>query len=168
MTPEGRRGKPRPGSPAALLAVAVLLVAWCGGMVARAATTELIVSDPQTGLAIDGFDPVSYFIDGAPEPGRSQYELRFHDVIWRFRNPGNMAVFLQYPGSYEPRFGGYDPIAVGRGAPTPGNPLLWMISGQKLYLFYDPESKSQFRADTKRAISQAEANWSVVVHKLSH
>ena len=35
-----------------------------------AATTERIVTDRHTGLAISGFDPVAYFTDAVPRKGR--------------------------------------------------------------------------------------------------
>ena len=40
-----------------------------------AATTEWVVVNRYTGLAIDGFDPVAYFVDGAPKEGRPDLEL---------------------------------------------------------------------------------------------
>jgi len=36
-----------------------------------AATTELVVVNRYTGLAIDGFDPVAYFVDALPREGRA-------------------------------------------------------------------------------------------------
>ncbi len=150
-----------------MLGAGLSIAAWLGGPAAFAATTEMIVTNPQTGLAIDGFDPVSYFIDGTPSLGRPDYELRVHDVVWRFRNPGNMAVFSEYPGTYEPQFGGYDPVAVGRGAPAPGNPLLWLIVERKLYLFFGTDTRDEFRSDPKRVIGQAETKWPSVRKLLS-
>jgi len=141
----------------------LLSLAWAGGIAALAATTERVVTNPQTGLAIDGFDPVAYFIDEAAETGRPEFELRYRGAVWRFRNPGNRAAFADNPGDYEPRFGGYDPVAIGRGAPTPGNPEIWLISGQKLYLFYDIQTREAFASDPRRAAMQAEARWPDVV-----
>ena len=143
---------------AAWLGLAMLSVAWAGGMV-LAATTERVVTNPRTGLAIEGFDPVAYFIDEAAAPGRPDLELRYRGVIWRFRNPGNRAAFADKPGDYEPRFGGYDPNAIGRGAPTPGNPQIWLIWERKLYLFFDPRSRQEFAADPQRIVMQADARW---------
>jgi hypothetical protein len=136
-------------------------------MAARAATTERIVASPRTGLAIDGFDPVAYFIEEAARVGRQDFELRYRGAIWRFRNPGNRAAFVDNPGDYAPRFGGYDPVAIGRGAPTPGNPEIWLILGQKLYLFFSPQSRDQFSADPRRLLMLAEARWPDVVKVLS-
>ena len=69
-----------------------------------------------TGLAISGFDPVAYFTDGKPVFGRPDLELSLGGAVWRFRNVGNRAAFADHPEIYRPRFGGYDPVAVARGA----------------------------------------------------
>jgi hypothetical protein len=163
MTSARRCGKSFTGAPAALLGLGLLSVAWAGGIAVLAATTERVVTDPQTGLAIVGFDPVAYFIDKAAKVGLPEFELRYRGAIWRFHNPGNRAAFADDPGDYEPRFGGYDPLAIGRGVPTPGNPEIWLISGQKLYLFYDPHTRDEFAADPRRIAMQAEARWPDVV-----
>jgi YHS domain-containing protein len=160
------------GAPATLFGIVFLAMALgaAAGTVGRpafAATTERIVTNPRTGLAIDGFDPVSYFVDDAARVGRAEFEFRYRGAVWRFRNPGNQAAFAAHPAAYEPRFGGYDPIAIGRGAPTPGNPEIWLIAGQKLYLFYSMETKDEFGSDPARAAAQAAARWPDVVRVLA-
>jgi YHS domain-containing protein len=152
---------------AALLMAAALAAAWMGGIQAVAATTERIVTNPRTGLVIDGFDPVSYFIDEAATIGRAEFEFRYRGAVWRFRNPGNQAAFMDHPADYEPRFGGYDTIAIGRGVPTPGNPQIWLVAGQKLYLFYSVGTRDEFRSDPGRLSMQAEAKWPDVAKVLS-
>ena len=124
-----------------------------------AATTEWVVVNRYTGLAIDGFDPVSYFVDAAPKQGRPDLELRSGGATWRFHNAGNRAAFAQAPVIYTPRFGGHDPTAVARQAATPGNPQLWLIADERLYLFYSPEARSAFVKDPASAIEAAERNW---------
>ena len=54
----------------------------------RAATTERIVVDRHTGLAIYGVDPVAYFTDRKPIVGKPEFEHRHAGVIWRFDNEG--------------------------------------------------------------------------------
>ncbi len=127
-----------------------------------AATTERIVVDRHTGLAIDGFDPLAYFIDGEAKTGRPAYEYRFAGVVWRFRNEGNRAAFSENPDVYMPSFGGYDPVAVARGVATPGSPLFWIVAGQRLYLFYSADSRELFAAHTDRLIISAEGKWPAV------
>jgi YHS domain-containing protein len=172
MTSPRRQRKSRLARPSRRLALAGL--AALASLVAilpvarpvRGATTERIVTDPHTGLAIDGIDPVAYFTDGAPLPGRGDYEYRYAGVVWRFRNPGNRAAFIDNPAVYMPRYGGYDPVAIGRGITVPGNPLLWVIAGERLYLFFSDEARARFLADPHDAIAAADGKWPTLVSVL--
>jgi hypothetical protein len=121
-----------------------------------------VVSDRYTGLAIKGYDPVAYFVDGRAEEGRADLEYPFAGVIWRFRNQGNRAAFRDSPATYMPQFGGYDPMAVARGVATPGNPLVWSVAEDRLYLFFSYEARAQFLADAERMTTAAEVNWPAV------
>lgn len=141
------------------------------GLAARqpepAAASERIVTDWHTGLALYGFDPVAYFTDAAASAGRPDFEYAYEGVVWRFRNPGNRAAFIDRPDVYMPVFGGYDPIALGRGAPTPGNPQLWLIVGQRLFLFHDIGARAAFATDPAQSIAEAQAQWSAVMKGLA-
>ena len=133
----------------------------------RAATTEMVVVNRYTGLAIDGFDPVAYFIDAAPKPGRVELELRFAGATWRFHNEGNRAAFAADPVVYAPRFGGHDPMALARGAATAGHSELWLIADKRLYLFYSAGAREAFARDPDSAIEAAERHWPEVQRTLS-
>lgn len=132
-----------------------------------AATTEQIVVDRNSGLAIHGFDPVAYFTNRAPTLGRGEFEHRHAGAVWRFRNAGNLAAFAADPDVYMPRYGGYDPLAIGRGAPAAGDPRIWVIEDDRLYLFQSPESKAIFAVDSERAVRAAEEHWPEVLRTLS-
>jgi hypothetical protein len=132
-----------------------------------AATTERIVTDPLSGLAISGFDPVAYFTDGAPRPGSPDIEYWADGVVWRFRNEGNRAAFAADPQVYRPRFGGYDPVAIARGAGTAGHPQIWAISGQRLYLFYDQKARDVFLRDPGLVLQGADEKWNEVLRTLA-
>jgi len=132
----------------------------------RATTTELIVADRNTGLAISGFDPVAYFVDRAAMPGSSDFECSFGGAVWRFRNEGNRAAFLAHPEVYLPRYGGYDPVGVARGVAVAGHPQFWLIANERLYLFYSPEVQAQFALDPERISATADRKWLSVRHEL--
>ena len=51
------------------------------------------------------------------------------------------------PDVYMPQFGGYDPVGVARGVAVAGNPDIWLISGGRLFLFYDRDRLETFAAD---------------------
>ena len=122
--------------------------------------------DRNTGLAINGFDPVGYFTDARPMLGLPEMELAFAGAVWRFRNEGNRAAFADRPAVYMPRFGGDDPVALARCVASPGQPQLWRIVGQRLYLFHNTESRDGFSADQDQMIDAAEAKWPNVERRL--
>jgi hypothetical protein len=132
-----------------------------------AATTELIVVDWHTGLAIGGYDPVAFFTDGKPMAGSADYELRYGGAVWRFCNVGNRDAFAARPDVYMPRFGGYDPTGVAHGVAVSGNPNVWLINGQRLFLFYDRARLEKFAADTDSLLAEAERKWPAVERTLS-
>jgi hypothetical protein len=164
MTAAQRRRKPHSFCPGTWL---VTRLVWAGVISAglglggsiAAATTERIVVDRNSGLAISGFDPVAYFTDAQALPGKAEYEQAFAGTVWRFRNAGNRAAFLADPNIYMPRFGGYDPVDVARGVAVAGNPLLWIISGERLYLFYAAATRDELAGDNTRVITTADRNW---------
>lgn len=144
----------------------VLTVGIIAPLPSVAATADPTVVNSHTGLAISGFDPVAYFTDGKPKFGRPEMELSLGGAVWRFRNEGNRAAFSDHPEVYRPRFGGYDPVAVARGASVPGHPLFWVVIGGRLYLFYDVNARAAFVAEPGRIIETAERKWPVVARTI--
>lgn len=142
---------------------ALALVVVLPGVPVRAAISERVVADPQSGLAVYGIDPVSYFTDSAPLFGRPDQESRYGGVIWRFRNEGNKAAFIAHPEIYMPRYGGYDPLGLGRGIAVAGNPMLWAMVGERLYFFYNEASRERFIANPGEAILHADNKWPTIV-----
>jgi hypothetical protein len=155
---------------AALAVIFVLLAGICliwADFAARATTTERVVVNRFSGLAIEGFDPVAYFVDHQPVLGLPEYEAAEAGAVWRFRNEGNRASFVAHPEVYGPQFGGYDPIDVARGVAFAGNPRFWVISGERLYLFGLETSRDAFAADPERYLRQAVARWPELEQGLS-
>jgi len=134
---------------------------------AQAATTERVIVNRFSGLAIEGFDPVAYFTDARPEIGIAAFEASEAGVVWRFRNEGNRASFVAHPEIYGPQFGGYDPADVARGVTVAGNPRFWLISGQRLYLFNREETRKAFAANTQRLLREAAQHWPALEETLA-
>jgi YHS domain-containing protein len=154
--------------PAWLTAGAGLVFALAAApLAARATVTDQIVVDSHTGLAIDGYDPVAFFTDGQPVRGSADFELNYGGVIWRFCNSGNRDEFGARPDVYMPQFGGYDPLGVARGVAVAGNPNVWFISGERLFLFYNQERLETFAAAPHRVIGAAERKWPDVMSTLT-
>ena len=141
------------------LALICALGSGVAGMAAHAATSERVVTNRFTGLAIDGFDPVAYFVDGAPVPGLREFEAWQGGVVWRFHNEGNRASFLAHPDIYGPQFGGYDPVDAARGVTVAGNPNFWVVMGERLYLFAAEANRDAFAADPQGFLAKATTRW---------
>jgi hypothetical protein len=147
----------------ALIALWTLL----GGAAAWAATTERVVVNRFTGLAIEGYDPVAYFVDARPEVGLEDFEASQAGAVWRFHNEGNRASFVAHPDIYGPQYGGYDPVDLARGVIVAGNPRFWLITGQRLYLFSREDSRDTFAIDPARVLDESNARWPQLVQDLA-
>ena len=134
---------------------------------AEAATTERVVVNRYTGLAIEGFDPVAYFVDARAVIGLPEFEASQAGAVWRFRNEGNRASFVAHPDIYGPQFGGYDPVDLARGVTYAGNPRFWLVSGDRLYLFGREENRAAFAADPERVLREANTRWPALERELA-
>ncbi|MGY3450353.1 YHS domain-containing (seleno)protein [Bradyrhizobium sp. USDA 4353] len=154
---QGHQSGSKPRFRRVIAAVALISLLLPSGV--PAATTQRIIANRYSGLAIDGFDPVSYFVDGQALMGEADFEAAQGGVVWRFRNEGNRASFLAHPEVYGPQFGGYDPTDVARGVTVAGNPRFFAVVEDRLFLFNREESRDAFKADPGRYLAKAEARW---------
>jgi len=119
--------------------------------------TEVFVADGLSGVALDGFDPVSYFLGNGPKPGLPEHELVWSGVAWRFASAANRDAFRRDPEVYAPQFGGYDASGVARGLAVRANPWLAVVRADGLYLFRSDHDRARFVADpgiAKRAVER--------------
>jgi YHS domain-containing protein len=140
-----------------ILTIAAWLVFLAGAHAQSVVTT--IVSDPLTGVAIDGFDPVSYFIDPEPRPGRPDFVYEWGGVPWYFVSAANRDVFKRNPAFYAPQFGGHCVTSLSRGFLSDGKPRLYVVEALKLYMFYSTANRDAFLMSKSAAVAQATANW---------
>ncbi|MBL7839004.1 MAG: YHS domain-containing protein [Cyclobacteriaceae bacterium] len=119
------------------------------------------------GLAIEGYDPVSYF-DGKPVEGKNNLTYSYKGVIYRFSNQGNLAKFKSAPEKYEPAYGGWCAYAMGEnGEKVKVDPETYKIVDGKLYLFYNFWANNTLEKWNKNETKLKEAgdrNWSKIVH----
>ena len=102
----------------------------------------------KSGLAISGYDPVSYFPEGGSKPRKGKAELSLTDrgVTWRFASKDNLERFKKEPAKYEPDYGGWCAFAMADGQKVEVDPKSYVIQGGRLMLFY----KSFFN-DTRKS-----------------
>ena len=151
---------------AGIFAVFAVLFGALGPMAARAASTERVVTNHHTGLAIDGYDPVGYFIQSRLVAGKAGIETYQGGAIWRFSDERDRDIFLSAPDIYGPPFGGYDPIDLAHGRIVAGQPTLWLVYRQRLYLFSRIENREAFTADSS-SLAKATDKWPVLSQSLA-
>ena len=89
-------------------------------------------------LAIEGYDPVSYFPEGGGEPkkGKAKFEHEHRGVVYRFASAEHLALFKASPTKFEPAYGGWCAYAMAKETYTAPNPKRFVIQHGKLMLFY--------------------------------
>ena len=123
------------------------------------APVENIVTDPLTGVAIDGYDAVSYFISPQPQEGKPDFEYSWGGVSWYFVSAANRDIFALNPTIYAPQFGGHCTTSLSRGYLSDGKPRLFVIEALKLYFFYSTANRDAFLLSKGGTISRAVENW---------
>ncbi len=143
----------------------LLLSALTAGALAQSLVTT-IVTDPLTGVAIDGYDPVSYFTESEPLPGSPEFEYHWGGVPWYFASAANRDVFKLNPEVYAPQHGGHCEMSLARGYLSDGKPRIYVIEGMKLYLFYSAANREAFLISPGEALDKAAEAWPELVKTL--
>ena len=142
-------------------ALAIVLPAATLACPALAAKPE-IYTPPLTKLALEGYDPVSYFA-GQPAKGDARFQATHKGVQYRFASAQNLARFQASPDAFLPQYGGYCAWAVAGNYTAKGDPLAWKIVNGKLYLNYDLNVQKRWAADIPGNIAKGDHNWPQVL-----
>ncbi len=127
---------------------------------------ESMQRDSHSGLALHGYDPVAYQLEGRAVAGQREYEMVHRGAVWRFVSAANREAFRDAPAVYEPAFAGFDASAVADGRAVDTDPRQFAIVGSRLFLFRTPENRRRFVEDESR-LQMAESHWSDVVNSIA-
>lgn len=113
-------------------------------------------------VALQGFDPVSYF-KGKPSKGKTEIATTFEGVVYYFSTQSNKDIFTKNPSQYEPQYGGWCAFAMGSsGEKVEINPETFKIIDGKLYVFYNAYFNNTLKSwnkDDMNLKKKAETNW---------
>ncbi len=120
------------------------------------------------GLALSGYDAVSYF-SGKPKKGSSSFSYTFEGVTYRFASADNLNKFKQNPAAYEPQYGGWCAYAMGNsGEKVEVDPETFKIVDNKLYVFYNHLFNNTLKTWNKNEAvlkAKADVNWQKIAGK---
>ncbi|MBO6620920.1 MAG: YHS domain-containing protein [Balneola sp.] len=114
------------------------------------------------GIAIKGYDPVSYFVSEEPQEGREDLTHEYEGATYQFASQENLNTFKAAPEKYVPAYGGWCAYAVGNGYTADANPKTFKILDGKLLLFYNKfftNTLDKWNKDEKNLSKNAEQNW---------
>ena len=111
------------------------------------------------GLAIKGYDPVSYFTTGKPNPGLAQYSTTYKGATYRFVSAANRDQFIAAPVRFVPQYGGYCAYAISLNKIADIDPDEWAIVNNKLYLNNGFLAQTLWSFDKSGNIVKGDQNW---------
>ena len=113
----------------------------------------------ENGIAVAGYDPVSYFQPDGPLPGFASYEVEHDGALYRFANEENAAKFRAEPERYMPQYGGFCAYGMTFGSRSPVDPLAYRIHNDKLYIMINQGTTAMWQSRKNVAIPKADAAW---------
>jgi YHS domain-containing protein len=111
------------------------------------------------GTAINGYDPVAYFLQNKAVEGTDSYATDWSGSKWKFISQANLDSFKIAPEKYAPQYGGYCAYGCSENHKAPTDPNAFTIVGNKLYLNYSLKVKEFWLKDTVGKIKAADGYW---------
>jgi YHS domain-containing protein len=124
----------------------------------------------EEGVAIKGFDVVSYYKGDKPKQGDASYSFDYDGVSFYFASAENRRAFARNPEKYLPEYGGYCAFAMAtKGQKIDADPQTYVVEDGKLFLFFNGEMNGK-QMNTKKPWMdkkgklqvEADKNWSAL------
>jgi YHS domain-containing protein len=129
---------------------------------AALADSPIAAVNTEHGLAVKGYDPVSYFTTGKPTPGLAQFSTIYKGATYRFSSAENRDRFIATPEKFVPQYGGYCAYAVSLNKIADIEPDEWAIVNDKLYLNNGFLAQSLWSLDKSGNIVRGDRNWPLI------
>ena len=107
------------------------------------------------GLAIDGYDTVSYWTENKAIEGKKEFTYEWGGAKWRFSTQENLDLFKATPVKYLPEYGGHCAYAMSDDRLVGVDPEVFEILDGKLYLNYSESVQGHWAAEKDKFIKEA-------------
>ena len=126
-------------------------------------TSAVNVDD--NGLALRGYDPVSYFQGDKPRQGSARFTASYNGMTFRFASEQNRNTFRSDPAKYAPQFGGFCETGVMLSKKLDADPNVYRIHDGKLYVYINAQARGVFLEDPVENGRKAVRNWPLIKDK---
>lgn len=123
------------------------------------ATDGYLVNLNDSGVIIEGYDPVAYFTDNKPIKGSGQFNFKYHGATYWFATAEHVDLFKKDPEKYLPQYGAFCGYAVSIGKLRPVDPTIYQIENGRLILQHTKEAYDLFNKDLKTSVVKADKKW---------
>jgi hypothetical protein len=129
--------------------------------------TNAFADGPPAGrrIALSGYDPIAYFIDGKPAKGSPEFWYAFDDVVYLFRSAQHRETFAADPERYAPQYDGYCAGGISKGYKVEPDPEAWIVANGKLFVFQFQDRVPMFRKTIEEVSTTANKNWPALRNK---
>lgn len=138
---------------------------WPGLVDRNGSPPRALVNADAAGLALEGYDPTSYFTDHKPLKGDPKLARTYQGVTYYFVDTDHKNAFEKDPAKYIPEFGGFCGYAASINKVSPVSPEIWQIVDGRLVLQHTPEAYRLFNEDVPKNYAKAEKNWPGLSHR---
>ncbi|MBE9065863.1 YHS domain-containing protein [Leptolyngbya cf. ectocarpi LEGE 11479] len=127
--------------------------------------TQVHLNLDEAGIALRGYDPVSYFTEAEPVKGQEAHSFTWNDATWHFATAENRDLFSNEPEKYAPANGGYCTFGIVLKKKFDGDPQVWSVIKSRLYVFLNEDVQQKFLQDSAGNLQKVSANWPVIQFK---
>jgi YHS domain-containing protein len=138
---------------------------WPGLVDRNGSPPRVLVNTDAAGVALEGYDPTSYFIEGRPVKGDPMLARTYQGVTYNFVDAEHKNAFEKDPARYVPEFGGFCGYAASINKVSPVDPEIWQLVDGKLVLQHTPEAYRLFNEDVPKNYAKAGKNWPGLSHR---
>jgi YHS domain-containing protein len=141
----------------------LLALGAASGCAARGETAGGGAFYAREGVAIAGYDPVAYFLDGRPVKGSPEHRAEHKGSVFHFASRDHRDAFAADPARFAPQYDGFCAFGVARGYKAKIDPVAFSVVDGRLYLNYDVEVREEWGRDIPGFVAKADRNWPRVV-----
>lgn len=121
---------------------------------------------PASGVAIDGYSPVSYFTKGKAERGRPEFAVEHEGITYLLTSQEQVEVFKASPDRFVLAYGGWCAFGMAIQDKFPVDPTRFKIVNGRLMLFLRNEQVDALalwnKGDERENLRKADAHWTKV------
>jgi YHS domain-containing protein len=140
----------------ALLRIASIAII---AVVTGCASNRVISDGPHHNLMLKGYDPVAYFTDGKPVPGKVDIAARHDGLDYRFASEEHKRMFLADPQHYVPKYGGFCAQGAAYAVMFGGEAEKFQIIDGRLFIYGDQGAIDAWNSSPKKHLEYADHYW---------